>query len=258
MAAGDKVHLIDPGVTKPDPRELVRKEDRVSKEEDEATELAFAIACEDPTERDHLARTVSRAKSRVKAAAVELVRALLALCFAWLARSFLNLSYRKFTARRGAVGRAERNVLALQRRLGGLLFGKILGKRNLLRMLGASRRENEYGNVTHSLGLSERRYRVGEGARGFGNYGLAESTATDAPIVRVLLGVRIDNRGELLWCLKRFVRRETGTWSPLCSGYAENAETIVTNFYMEPSLDEFSTTRLEETPSESEKLGAAA
>lgn len=247
-----KVTIIDTKV-EPDPHPPRRPNDRVSKEEDQAAELAFQLACEDSTEKNHLAQTTTRARSRVKAAAAELLRSLVALVFAWGARLLLNRSYRKITEQRGVVGTAERAVLALERLLEGFSFRKVIGRRNLLRMLGASRHEDGEGSPVHSLKLAERRYRPGERASGFRYHGLEHAVAENSPVVRVLLGVKVDAddaEGKSLWCLKRFVRSSSGTWTQIYSGYEADAQSALMAFYMEPSPTEQSMRPLEEAPIE--------
>jgi hypothetical protein len=249
-----KASITDTKV-EPDPRALLHADGQVSNQEDEATELAFQIACEDPTEKDHLASTTYRARARVKAATAEFARAIVSLIFTGIARLFLNRAYKKITGRRGIVSRSERSTLALQRLLYSFLVRRVLGRRNLLRILGAGRREDDEGNVIYSLKLAERRYRVGEGCSGFGHFGQVEATAADSPTVRVLIGVQLSGQGEPVWCLKRFMRTETGSWSALYSGYHSNAESALIDFYSEPSP---TANRVKETPVEAARLNDAA
>jgi hypothetical protein len=249
-----KASIVDTKV-EPDPRAVLHADGQVSNQEDEATELAFQIACEDPTEKDHLASMNSRARARVNAAAAEFARAIVALSFTGIARLFLNRSYKKITERRGIVGRSERGTLALQRLLSSFLVRRVLGRRNLLRILGAGRREDDEANVTYSLKLAERRYRVGEGCSGFGHCGLVEAAAADSPTVRVLIGVQVSGQGEPVWCLKRFMRTQTGSWSALYSGYHSNAESALIDLYSEPSP---TANRVKETPVEAARLNDTA
>lgn len=242
-----RMTIYNPKV-EPNPRDLVHQGDRESAAEDAATEIAFQIACEDPTEKNHLASTSLRARARVKAAAAELVRAVMALILAWLGRLMLDWSYRKITEQRGVVGTAERAVLALERLLEGFSFRKIVGRRNLLRMLGASRRENGEGSYIHSLKLAERSYRPKESASGFRCHGLEHAGAENSSTVRVLLGVRVGADGEPFWCLKRFVRSSSGTWSQIYSGYETDIQSTLMAFYTDPSPIEQSMKTLEEAP----------
>jgi hypothetical protein len=199
------------------------------KEEEKDAELALRIVCEDPTEKDHLADTIARARRRLKKALGELVRATFALLFAYLARLLLGRSHKKITKERGEIGRAERGVLALQRLLGRFCIRRILGRGRMLRALGSAQRSDDEGNRLQSLKLAERRYRSGDEFAGGG-------VETDSPIVRVVLGVRIAGRGEPVWCIKRFVANGRGGWTPIYSGCEQEAESLLLDFYSEPSL----------------------
>lgn len=210
-------------------RELAAASDSRFAAEDEHTELALAIACEDPTECDHLAAGVGRARTRLKAAASELVRAFFALVLAWLARILLDRSNRKIIAMRGDVGRAERSALALQKLSGGFFIRRIFGRRRLLKALGARSRTDDADNTIHSLKVAERSYRAGDG------FGAGLGCAADLPVIKVFLGVRIGADGVPVWCLKRFVRDEAGAPKEVHSGSIEDAETAMIYFYMEPS-----------------------
>ena len=210
-------------------RELAAAFDRRFAAEDEHTELALAIACEDPTERDHLASNVGRARARVKAAFNELVRAFFALVLAWLAQRRLDRCYRKITAIRGDVGRAERSALALEKLLGGFFIRRVVGAKRLLRALGANSRTDDEGNTTYSLKVAERSYRAGDG------FGAGLGYAADLPVIRVFLGVRVGADGVPVWCLKRFVRDEARAPSEVHNGSTEDADDALLYFYMEPS-----------------------
>ncbi len=215
-------------------RELAAASDPVCKEEEKATELAVRIACEDPTEKDSLADTLPRARRRLKKALGELLRAGVALIFAYLARLFLDRTYKKITEERGEVGRAERGMLALGRLLGSFYIRRLVGRHRLLRALGSARRSDDEGNRIQSLGLAERRYRDGDRFAGADSVG----AASDSPIVRVVIGVRITGRArvsEPVWCIKRFVANGRGGWTPIYSGYRAEAQSILFDFYSQPS-----------------------
>ncbi|WP_047865475.1 hypothetical protein [Rubrobacter aplysinae] len=227
-----KITIYNPKV-EPDPRDLVASSRREFRDEEEATELAMRVALEDPSEVDHLAKTTARARARLKAAATELLRSLIALLFAWLARVFLNQARKKVTEQRGVIGRAESSVLALQRLLSRFWVRWLLGRRNLLRMLGATVREDDEGNPVCSLKLAERRYRANEGLCGQGY-----ASAADSPTTRVVIGVR-SAAGEVsqtTWCLKRFVSTGTGGWRPVNASYEADAKSLVLAFYSEPAV----------------------
>ena len=215
MPADQSKTSITDAKVEPDPRPPLWPlwpEDRTFKEEDEATDLAFQIACEDPTGKDHLASSVSRARKRLEAALCELARATLALLFAYIASLFLDLAYRKITDTRGEVGRSERRVLALQKMLESFTICGIIGRWRLLRALGASWRPGDPESIyIYSLALAERRYRHREGMCGLGH-----AAAADSPTVRVVLGIRIagsTRRSEPVWCLKRFAENGIGGWT---------------------------------------------
>lgn len=165
------------------------------------------------------------ARKRLRTAFGELARATLALLFAYIARLFLGLAYKKITDARGEVGRAERGVLALQRLLGCFYIRRIVGRCRLLRALGSTRRSDDEGNRIQTLKLAERRYRIGEGFAS----GAAEG---DAPLVRVIVGVRVVGRSEPVWCIRRFVANGTGGWTPVYSGCEAQAESIMLDFYV--------------------------
>jgi hypothetical protein len=215
----------------PNPRNLVAATDRATREEEAATELAFRIACEDPTERDHLSCSVGRARGRLEAAAAELVRSALALLFAYLASLSLGRFYRKVTASRGEVGRAERGTLALEALLARFLTRRLLGTGRLLWMIGAVRREDDEGETIHALKLAERRYHLADGSRDY-------AVASDSPVVRVLLGVRVAGCGEPAWVLKRFESTGTGAWREIHAGCTASAEHALLRFYWNPSQEE--------------------
>ena len=197
--------------------------------EDRQTELALAIACEDPTERDHLASGVCRARVRLKAAFGELVRAFFALLLAWVAQKRLNRCYRRITEERGDVGRAERSALALEKLLDGVFARRIFERRRLLRALGATSRIDDEDNFVYSLKVAERSYQSSDG------FGAGPGAAGDLPIVRVFLGVRVGADGVPVWCLKRFVRDEAGATREVHTGATEDADDALLYFYMEPS-----------------------
>lgn len=214
-------------------RELAAASSRKFAAEEEQTELALAMACEDPTEKEHLASNVGRARERLKAAAVELVRAFFALTFAWLARLLVKRSLGKIAARlaarRGRIGHAEGSALALQRLMGGFFIRRIIGVRRLLRALGANSRTDDEDNTIHSLKVAERRYRACDASAA------DKANASDLPLIRVFVGVRLGVDGEPVWSLKRFVRDEAGSTREVHSGCCEDAETALIYFYMEPS-----------------------
>lgn len=210
-------------------RDLAAASDPACKEEEKDAELAIRIVCEDPTEKDHLASSLSRARRRLRTAFGELARATLALLFAYIARLFLGLAYKKTTDIRGEVGRAERGVLALQWVLGRFYIRRVVGRGRMLQALGSSRHSDDEGNPLQSLKLAERRYRSGDGFAG----GAAEG---DSPLIRVILGVRVVGRSEPVWCIRRFVANGTGGWAPVYSGCETQAESIMIDFYSEPSL----------------------
>lgn len=198
-------------------------------EEEKAEKLALAIACEDPTEREHLSSSVGRARARLKAAAREMVRAFFALIFAYLARLLVDRSYRKVTEERGEVGRAERSVLALRRLLSGFFIRRIFTRKRLLAALGANSRTDDEGNTIYSLKVAERSYRVCDG------FGASLASTADLPVIRVFVGVRIAADGEPVWSLKRFVRDEAGAWSEIHACSVADADEAMLYFYMEPS-----------------------
>lgn len=214
-------------------RELVAASDSRLAAEERQTELAMRLACEDPTERDHLASNVSRARLRLKAAATELVRAFFSLVLAWLVRMLLERSNRKITATRGNIGRAECSALALDRLFSGFFIRRIFGCRRLLRVFGAGSRTDDEGNAIYSLKVAERSYRVSY--RAGDGFGAGLGCAADLPVIRVFVGVRITADGVPVWCLKRFVRDEAGAPKEIHAGSAEDAETALIYFYMEPS-----------------------
>lgn len=228
-AEENKVSVYTPKI-KPSSSELAVLGGAANDAEDETMALAIRIACEDPTERDHLSRTVLIARSRLRAAAAELVRAFVALFFAWLARLILDRSRKKITALRGEIGRAECGVLALQRLLGGFWVRKLLGRRTLVRMLGARGDTDDEGGTVYSLKLAGRRYREGDGF-GADHHG----SAADAPMITVMLGVKITATGEPAWCLKRFVRTESGRFREIHRVYEPDAQSLLVAFYTEPS-----------------------
>lgn len=201
--------------------------------EDRQTELALAIACEDPTERDHLASGVGRARARLGAAFGELLRAFFALILAWVSQKRLNRCYRKVTEERGDVGRAERSALALEKLLEGVFARRIFERRRLLRALGANRRTDDEDNSIYSLKVAERRYRAGDGSGS--REGAGPGYAGDLPVIRVFLGVRVGADGVPVWCLKRFVRDEAGAPREVHCGNCADASDALLYFYMEPS-----------------------
>lgn len=223
-----KVAVYHPKVERSS-RELVTASDRGFTDEDKQTELALAMACEDPTERDHLAKNVGRARARLKAAATELVRVFFALLMAWLARIFLDRSNRKITQLRGDVGRAERSALALDKLLSSCFIRRIFTVRRLLRAFGARSYTDDEDNTIYSLKVAERSYRASDAS------GADKARAADLPIVRVFLGVRIAADGVPVWSLKRFVRDEAGAWTEVHAGSTEDADSALIYFYMEPS-----------------------
>lgn len=210
-------------------RELAAASNSRFATEEKQTELAMRLACEDPTERDHLASNVVRARLRLKAAATELVRAFFSLVLAWLARMLLDRSNRKITAMRGVIGGAERSALALDRLFSGFFIRRIFRCRRLLRAFGARSRTDDADNAIYSLKVAERSYRAGDG------FGSGLGCAADLPVIRVFLGVRITADGVPVWCLKRFVRDEAGSWGEIHCGSAGDVETAMIYFYMEPS-----------------------
>lgn len=215
----------------PNPGDLVAAADRAAREEEAATELAFRIACEDPTERNHLSRGVARARGRLGAAAAELVRSAFALLFAQLASLSLGHFYRKVTASCGEVGRAERGTLALEALMSRFFTRRVLGRGRLLGMLGATRREDDEGETIHALKLAERRYLLADGSPD-------NAIASDSPVVRVLLGIRVAGGGEPVWVLKRFESTGTGAWREIHASCTADAENALLRFYSEPSQEE--------------------
>jgi hypothetical protein len=250
-----KVNVYNPKV-KPSSSGLAAVGGAASAAEDETTALAIRIACEDPTERDHLSTTVPRARSRLKAAAAEIVRAFVALFFTWLARMILDRSRKKITGLRGEIGRAECGVLALQHLLERFWVKKILGRRTLVRMLGAKGDTDDEGGTVYSLKLASRRYREGDG---FGAHHLG--SAADSPTITVMLGVKITASGEPVWCLKRYARTESGGFREIHRVYEPDAQSLLVTFYTEPShtVPGAELAEVAEEPSQGEEsIGTAA
>lgn len=216
-------------VVGPNPRQLAADSCREFAAEEEATELALRMACEDPTEREHLSAGVVRARSRVKAAAGEMIRSMIALILASVARMLLNRRYRKVTDERGEIGRAERSALALEKLLRSFFVRRIVGCKQLLRWLGASWRTDDEETTIYSLKVAERSYRATDG------FGAGLGYAADLPVIRVFLGVRLGADGVPVWCLKRFVRDEVGVPREVHAGSTEDADDALLYFYMEPS-----------------------
>lgn len=223
------------------------------RESEPELELAFSIARWDPSERDRLAGTRNRALKRLKAAAAELLRASWALVLVLFMQLAIGSARQRVREHRGEIEGVELSVLALQDLMGRFLYRKVLKPANVLKALGGCATESARGGRAFSLHLADRSYRRGQR---YGGAGFA--AAADAPMVKVMLGVKVDEAGAPLWCIRRFVKNDEGSYRELTAGVCtseplartEKAESALISFFSDPDPFEQSTQIAENSPSD--------
>ena len=218
---------------------------------DPELELAVNIARWDPSERDKLAATRQKALRRLKAAAAELLRASGALVLALYMQLAMASARGRVTESRGDIEGVELSVLALEDLMRRFFYRKVTKPARVLGALGGRATEGARGGRAISLHLAERSYRRGQR---YGGAGFA--AAADAPLVKVMLGVKVEEDGVPLWCIRRFVRNDEGSYKELAAGvcHAEppartaDAPSALISFFSDPDPFEQTPQTAEQDP----------
>lgn len=217
---------------------------RFDREEQEGLELAFEIAATDSTEKDHLAASPGVAYRRFERAAVELLHSGLALMASLVGRLLLASAARAVHKRgtrklgRRKMSPVQLSVLSLEELLEGPGWRRPAGRVRTLRMLGARWRVGEDGTKVVSLKLAERRYRSG-----CKDSGLGYTTAADAPVVRVMLGVSMRGKEKPVHRVRRFMEVEPGRFTEMAGYHAADAEDAFIEYLSNLSVEQMNEER---------------